>query len=175
MSASVVSNNLYDLFGVLRYQQGSAETPWRWKTDRISDEGLLVSVGWKSWCWVIWPGRLCVGPGCKGNPKCPPKNPNDPVHGGCLAICKSFAAYCRGGMIVSQLCSQVLKLGCEAICADIGARQPFEDCTTPCKSVPITNCSDCCQAICPPGGSSAKCYNYCNLAARPEDPDAWVR
>ncbi len=27
MSASVVSNNLYDLFGVLRYQQGSAETP----------------------------------------------------------------------------------------------------------------------------------------------------
>ncbi|GIV20769.1 MAG: hypothetical protein KatS3mg023_2520 [Armatimonadota bacterium] len=26
-SASVVSNNLYDVFGVLRYQQGSAETP----------------------------------------------------------------------------------------------------------------------------------------------------
>jgi len=28
-SASVISNNLYDIFGVLRYQQGGAETPWR--------------------------------------------------------------------------------------------------------------------------------------------------
>jgi len=28
-SASVVSNNLYDAFGVLRYTQGSAQTPWR--------------------------------------------------------------------------------------------------------------------------------------------------
>lgn len=26
-SASVVSNNLYDLFGVKRYEQGSAQTP----------------------------------------------------------------------------------------------------------------------------------------------------
>jgi hypothetical protein len=29
-SASVISNNLYDLFGVLRYEQGSAQTPWRY-------------------------------------------------------------------------------------------------------------------------------------------------
>jgi hypothetical protein len=26
------SHNLYDVFGVLRYEQGSAQTPWRWKT-----------------------------------------------------------------------------------------------------------------------------------------------
>ena len=26
------SNNVYDLFGVLRYPQGSAQTAWRWKT-----------------------------------------------------------------------------------------------------------------------------------------------
>ncbi len=37
------SNNLVDLFGVLRYQQGSAETPWRWKDRKEGDESLLVS------------------------------------------------------------------------------------------------------------------------------------
>ncbi|MCS6831114.1 MAG: hypothetical protein NZ749_10795 [bacterium] len=36
-SASVVSNNLYDVFGVKRYEQGSAQTPWRWA--RVEDEG----------------------------------------------------------------------------------------------------------------------------------------
>jgi len=30
-TAQVVSNNVYDLFGVLRYEQGSAQTPWRSK------------------------------------------------------------------------------------------------------------------------------------------------
>ena len=40
-TAQVVSHNLYDLFGVLRYQQGSAETPWRWKDKESADEGLL--------------------------------------------------------------------------------------------------------------------------------------
>ncbi|GIV19442.1 MAG: hypothetical protein KatS3mg023_1193 [Armatimonadota bacterium] len=41
MSASVVSNNLVDLFGVLWYGQGSAETPWRWKGYRSSEEGMF--------------------------------------------------------------------------------------------------------------------------------------
>ncbi len=36
-SASVVSNNLNDLFGVLRYQQGNAETPWRWQQNGEED------------------------------------------------------------------------------------------------------------------------------------------
>jgi len=40
-SAQVVSNNLYDLFGVLRYQQGSAETPWRVVGKRVDDEGTF--------------------------------------------------------------------------------------------------------------------------------------
>jgi len=40
-SAQVVSNNVYDLFGVLRYQQGGAQTPWRWKDKESADEGLL--------------------------------------------------------------------------------------------------------------------------------------
>ncbi len=30
-SASVISNNLYDVFGVKRYEQGSAQTPWRFR------------------------------------------------------------------------------------------------------------------------------------------------
>jgi len=40
-SASVVSNNLYDAFGVLRYTQGSAQTPWRWDGRRLADESLV--------------------------------------------------------------------------------------------------------------------------------------
>jgi hypothetical protein len=40
-SAQVVSNNLYDVFGVLRHQQGSAQTPWRWKAANLSEEGLI--------------------------------------------------------------------------------------------------------------------------------------
>ncbi|GBC97313.1 Putative deoxyribonuclease RhsC [bacterium HR16] len=39
-SASVVSNNLYDVFGVKRYEQGSAETPWRWDIERYEAEDM---------------------------------------------------------------------------------------------------------------------------------------
>jgi hypothetical protein len=39
-SASVISNNLYDVFGVLRYEQGSAQTPWRDSMLRTADEGF---------------------------------------------------------------------------------------------------------------------------------------
>jgi hypothetical protein len=41
----VVSNNLYDVFGVLRHQQGSAQTPWRWRSLALSPEDLLISGG----------------------------------------------------------------------------------------------------------------------------------
>ena len=37
----VVSNNVYDLFGVLRHQQGSAQTPWRWVWKTSADEAML--------------------------------------------------------------------------------------------------------------------------------------
>ena len=37
--AQAVSSNLYDLFGVLRYEQGNAQTPWRWK--REGDKGMV--------------------------------------------------------------------------------------------------------------------------------------
>jgi hypothetical protein len=40
-SAQVVSNNLYDVFGVLRYEQGSAQTPWRMRDWRHNDEALV--------------------------------------------------------------------------------------------------------------------------------------
>lgn len=42
-TATVISNNLYDTFGVLRYQQGSAETPWRWLHLRADDDGTVCS------------------------------------------------------------------------------------------------------------------------------------
>jgi len=44
-SASVISNNLYDVFGVLRYEQGSAQTPWRWKENPQGEEGLVTASG----------------------------------------------------------------------------------------------------------------------------------
>jgi hypothetical protein len=44
-SPGVVSNNVYDLFGVLRYQQGSAQTPWRWRGALRGEESLLLSSG----------------------------------------------------------------------------------------------------------------------------------
>ena len=40
-TAQVVSNNVYDLFGVLRYEQGSAQTPWRWTALYTDGEALL--------------------------------------------------------------------------------------------------------------------------------------
>ena len=42
-----VSNNLYDAFGVLRYTQGSAQTPWRWKNWQQGEEGLNIARGWR--------------------------------------------------------------------------------------------------------------------------------
>ena len=40
-SAQVVSHSLYDLFGVLRYEQGSAQTPWRLEAAFTDAEQLL--------------------------------------------------------------------------------------------------------------------------------------
>jgi hypothetical protein len=44
-SAQVVSNNVYDVFGVLRYEQGSAETPWRWRSLHVAEESFLGNNG----------------------------------------------------------------------------------------------------------------------------------
>jgi hypothetical protein len=44
-SNSIVSSNPSDLFGVLRYQQGNAETPWRWVGAREWDEELQLLRG----------------------------------------------------------------------------------------------------------------------------------
>jgi hypothetical protein len=169
-SAQAVSNNVYDVFGVSRHEQGSAQTPRRWKTDRIGDECLLLSMGWRNWCWVIFPGRLCVGPGCRGNPKCPPKNPSDPAYAGCLTICRSFAAYCKVIPEGSSLCENVLKLGCEAICADINNRDYFGGCYKPCLSLPSSRCGDCCEKLCAgEGGGPAICWRRCALAQEPDN------
>jgi hypothetical protein len=42
-SAQVVSNNLYDVFGVLRHQQGSAETPWRLPNIAQAEENMFFN------------------------------------------------------------------------------------------------------------------------------------
>lgn len=160
----------------MRYEQDSAQTPWRWKKERTGDETLIVQTGF---CWVIIPGKLCVGWACAGNPKCPPKNPSNPAHGGCLAVCKAFAAYCYGLPYASGLCRQVLKLGCEAICADTCSRDLFGDCYKPCLKLPSNSCGDCCEKVCQDttGGSSI-CWKHCNTAPEAEEvmrvvPQGW--
>lgn len=47
-SAQVVSNNLVDLFGVMRYEQGSAQTPWRWRNIQSGEEKLVANGGFAS-------------------------------------------------------------------------------------------------------------------------------
>ncbi len=44
-SAQVVSNDLVDLFGVVRYQQGSAETPWRWGEEQSGEAFYFLRGG----------------------------------------------------------------------------------------------------------------------------------
>jgi hypothetical protein len=52
-SAQAVSNNVYDVFGVLRHEQGSAQTPWRWKRERLGDEAMVLGLlELLDWCWV---------------------------------------------------------------------------------------------------------------------------
>jgi len=55
-SAQVVNNNLYDVFGVLRYEQGSAQTPWRWRYAVRTDEQQLLPL--RASCGAISEHRL---------------------------------------------------------------------------------------------------------------------
>ena len=44
-SANLLSNNLYDAFGVLMYSSGSAATQWRFEGRFVEEEGLVASAG----------------------------------------------------------------------------------------------------------------------------------
>ncbi|MDE2126549.1 MAG: hypothetical protein KGJ62_08165 [Armatimonadetes bacterium] len=44
-SANVLSNNLYDAFGVLMYASGSAATQWRFQGRFVEEVGLVASAG----------------------------------------------------------------------------------------------------------------------------------
>ena len=44
-SANVLSNNLYDAFGVLMYASGSAVTQWRFEGRFVEEEGLVAAAG----------------------------------------------------------------------------------------------------------------------------------
>ena len=44
-SANVLSNNLYDAFGVLMYASGSAATQWRFEGRFVEEEGLVAAAG----------------------------------------------------------------------------------------------------------------------------------
>jgi hypothetical protein len=55
-SAQVVSNNVYDVLGVLRYEQGSAQTPWRWVWIPAGEEGLRVCPKGQ----FYWPERMII-------------------------------------------------------------------------------------------------------------------
>lgn len=87
-SASVISDNLYDVFGVSRYEQGSAETPWRWKVRKQGEDSLVVV---QQVC-VILPGsnlttqQVCSpGAVAKCIKKCRGKHGEDFLK--CVALC----------------------------------------------------------------------------------------
>ena len=145
-SAQVVSNNLYDVFGVLRYEQGSAQTPWRW--GRQGEESLV----WNSFPYLAAAAICTLRLGCK-----------DPAYRGCLTLCNAFAAYCKAlpNPWANSLCSIVLRYGCYWVCRDIKRWNPFPDCATPCSTLPEGQCIDCCNATCPNRGSLKICYDRC--------------
>jgi hypothetical protein len=94
-AGQVVSNNLYDLFGVLRYQQGSAETPWRWKEQRGEAEGYLIVP--QQACSVVASVNVSMSANCI-NPPLPPRplptpKPLPPwLVGPCYMICGPLLA-----------------------------------------------------------------------------------
>ncbi len=53
-SGNVLSNNLYDFFGVQRYSTGSAVTQWRWEDQYTGEDGLLAVAGGSGF---VIPGR----------------------------------------------------------------------------------------------------------------------
>ncbi len=84
-----MSNNLYDLSGVLRYQQGSAQTPWRIEAAYNEAEALLNASGgmfiltktfqttrWFRWSWKWPPFQIRV-----------PRVPPGFRLGFCLGVC----------------------------------------------------------------------------------------
>ena len=91
----MVSSNLYDLFGVLRYEQGSAQTPWRWASRRLGEEGTyrgcraeyIPTIGISSLAKPSLPpnvimyhclrGKISNCKLVKGAEQCP--NPSDPA------------------------------------------------------------------------------------------------
>ena len=90
-SAQVVSNNVYDVFGVLRYEQGSAQTPWRWRLIQRGDDGLSAATRGD----LYVPERMLVPFAIGSYPSlkdCPF------LHGGPYprSMCQSFHRWCLG-------------------------------------------------------------------------------
>jgi hypothetical protein len=105
-SAQVVSNNVYDTFGVLRYQQGSAQTPWRWNTARAGNEDIYEDRESHAWLLSrgVFPLRACAlpmgilpafylgpwplpGPACPAPPRPPSRRPAEPGYWSCFYQC----------------------------------------------------------------------------------------
>ncbi|GIV08482.1 MAG: hypothetical protein KatS3mg019_0573 [Fimbriimonadales bacterium] len=104
---------------------------------------------------------------CRGTRK---PNPRDPVYEGCLAICNTYAQYCRG-LPASFICGRIAQLGCEKMCRDIKEAKYFTDCWTSCKSLHTdAQCMDCCLETCRNhgAGSQKKCENVCYTDVLPE-------
>jgi hypothetical protein len=129
-SAQVVSNNVYDLFGVLRYQQGSAQTPWRWQWIQRGEEGLAIAVNGAFYL----PDRIVVPQHSFWDNFCPfreggpyPRSMCDNFVAGCLTQaqdeyrkCKDLEDVLAACGVVSVTCS-ILPPPLSLFCGVVGA------------------------------------------------------
>ncbi|GIV20771.1 MAG: hypothetical protein KatS3mg023_2522 [Armatimonadota bacterium] len=101
VSAQVISHNLYDVFGVLRYQQGNAETPWRWVWIQASEEGLRMALHGQ----IYLPERMLIplfSNGYDSRKDCPfsqggpyPRSMCDQCVKGCIADANRLREQCE--------------------------------------------------------------------------------
>ncbi len=128
-SASVISNNLYDLFGVKRYEQGSAETPWRWRL--AGEEGFI----WMHRGAYLPHTTAALNP-CQLMPfPVPVPTPSDPAK-----ECESQLQHCR-------LIAQGFLAACLFICGVIVSRGP-DVCLPVCLAAAPPPIKPFCNAIC---------------------------
>ncbi|MDE2127529.1 MAG: hypothetical protein KGJ62_13160 [Armatimonadetes bacterium] len=117
-SANVLSNNLYDAFGVLMYVSGSAATQWRFEGRFVEEEGLVASAGGGG-DMLVARGVALAGkpkPPADKNPECAKLAKDYPTEGWHICTDHYWLGYCAGyckakghPLVVACCCTAPLK------------------------------------------------------------------
>jgi hypothetical protein len=145
-SASVISNNVYDIFGVLRYEQGSAQTPWRWLSGRskLIEETLVAPQAMR--CMAAAPELPAVGVNVIAQQAKPPTAGQIAK---CVRKCAGHEGHkfwwclgdCLGRKAVAQYCRDIVCRVWPSICDPW--RYPDNPCNHSKKRVDA--CQSCCE------------------------------